>query len=105
VLCLSLCLFRIRPAAQCHVKLRPIERVVPGVAGRWSENAVSVGICGATRLAKARITCSFLARRDLIAVNRVRAVTHRKLAEGTERSFVTKFDRAAVVGRSRDRIV
>ena len=82
VRCLSRCLFRIRPRAQHHVELRPIERVVPGVAGRWFEHAVSVGIRCPARLAEARIACPFLARRNLIAVNRVRAVAHPKLANG-----------------------
>ena len=62
------------PRAQRHVKLRPIQRVVPGVAGRRLEYAVAVGVRSPARLAHGRIAGPFLARGDLIAVNGVRAV-------------------------------
>src|SRR5258705_12240182 len=59
VCCLSLCLFRVSPGAQHHIELGPIERIVPGVAGRWFEYAVSIGVCGPARLAEGRIACPF----------------------------------------------
>src|ERR1019366_9832106 len=69
------------------------------------EYAISIGIRCPARLAHGWIACPFLARRDLIAVNGVRAVTNPKLANGLERSFVTDLDRAGVVGRSRHGVV
>src|SRR5262245_27114129 len=74
VLCLSRRVFRLRPAAQGHVQLRSVERVVPGIARRWSELPLPVDIRCAARLAQGWIAGPLLARRDLIAVKGVLAV-------------------------------
>ena len=98
-------LFWIPPRAQHHVEPGPVKRVVPSVAGRRFEYAISVGIRCPARLAHGWIACAPLAGRDLIAVNGIVAVTDTKLANGLERSFVTDLDRAGVVGRSRHGVV
>src|SRR5215469_3928379 len=93
------------PLAQRHVEFPTIERIVPGVAWRWFERAISVGVGCPPRLTERRIARPFLPWRNLVAVNRISAVADPKLAYGSERSFVTDLESFTVIACSRHRVV